>query len=361
MKKKHILYAAILSMGMATSSCSDYLNVSDKLEETTQNLDKIFMSEELSEQWLAQVYYYLIRYNADIHSSAWCITNFADDYIFCDKLDELRKFKYAEYDEEFHRDAWYDAYNGIRQASIFIHNIDRNPEFTPEERKDYKAQARFARAYLYWKLLQKFGPIPLMPDKGMDYSLSYEEVATPRSTYDECADFIAQEMVLAAYDLPEDRDSRNIARPTRGAALAARAKVLLYAASPINNPGGPGDPLPSERFTDLVDDQGRLLMGQEYNEEKWAKAAAAAKDVVEMGKRGVYRLYTVKARSEGTIDYPATITPPHHDIYSGENYPNGWADIDPLQSYQNMFNGNLYPSDNPEMIFTTGQNINAYW
>lgn len=193
----------------------------------------------------------------------------------------------------------------------------------------------------------------------MDYSLSYDEIATPRSTYDECANFIAQEMVLAAYDLPEDRDSRNIARPTRGAALAARAKALLYAASPINNPGGPGDPIPSERFTDMVDDQGRLLMGQEYNEEKWAKAAAAAKDVVEMGKRGVYRLYTVKARSEGTIDYPATITPPPHKPFSDQNYPDGWADIDPLQSYQNMFNGNLHPSDNPEMIFTVGQNINA--
>ena len=361
MKKKHILYSVILSMGMAVSSCSDYLNVSDKLNETTQNLDKIFMSKEFSEQWLSQAYAYLIRYNSDIHDRGWCPTNFADDYIYCDNLAELRKFKYAEYDEEFHRDAWYDAYNGIRQASIFIHNIDRNLEFTQEERKDYKAQARFVRAYLYWKLLQKFGPIPLLPDEGMDYSLSYKEIATPRSTYDECADFIAQEMVLAAYDLPEDRDSRNIARPTRGAALAARAKVLLYAASPINNPGGPGDPLPSERFADLVDDQGHLLMGQEYNEEKWAKAAAAAKDVVEMGKRGVYRLYTVKARSEGTIDYPATITPPPHDIYSNKNYPDGWADIDPLQSYQNMFNGNLHPSDNPEMIFTTGQNFNAYW
>ena len=184
MKKKHILYSAILSMGMAISSCSDYLNVSDKLEETTQNLDKIFMSKEFSEQWLAQAYAYLIRYNSDIHDRGWCPTNFADDYIYCDDLAELRKFKYAEYDEEFHRDAWYDAYNGIRQASIFIHNIDRNLEFTLEERKDYKAQARFVRAYLYWKLLQKFGPIPLMPDEGMDYSLSYKEIATPRSTYD---------------------------------------------------------------------------------------------------------------------------------------------------------------------------------
>lgn len=354
MKKKHLLYSAILSMGMGLSSCSDYLSVEGKLEKTTQSLEKIFESEDFSEQWLAQVYSYMTRYNADIASTFYCVTNFADDMIFGDDMKGFRTFKYAEYDEEWRRDAWYDAYNGIRQASIFIHNIDRNKEFTPDEIKDYKAQARFARAYLYWKLLQRYGPIPLIPDEGLDYSVEYENVAVPRSTYDECADFIADEMKLAAQDLPEKRDNRNIARPTRGAALAARAKALLYAASPINNPR----PSDTERFTDLTDDEGRHLIAQEYNEEKWARAAAAARDVVEMGRRNVYELYTVKARDIGTDDYPATIAPPTHEIYSNEEFPKGWKGIDPLQSYQTLFNGNLYPSDNPEMIFTTGQNIN---
>lgn len=56
------------------------------------------------------------------------------------------------------------------------------------------------------------------------------------------------------------------------------APVLLYAASPINNPR-PGD---TEKFTDLVDRNGRNLIAQEYNEEKWAKAAAAALDVMKL-------------------------------------------------------------------------------
>ena len=355
MKKKHLLYSAILSacMGMMTSSCSDYLSVEGKLEETTQSLEKIFESEDYSEQWLAQVYWCLTRYNADINGKDYCVTLFADDMIFGDQMGEYRKFKYAEYNEEWRRDAWYDAYNGIRQASIFIHNIDRNKVFTADEIKDYKAQARFARAYLYWKLLQKYGPIPLIPDEGLDYSVEYNDVALPRNTYDECANFIASEMVLAAQDLPEKRDNRNIARPTRGAALATRAKALLYAASPINNPR----PSDTERFTDLKDDEGRHLIAQEYNEEKWAKAAAAAKDVVEMGKRKIYKLHTIKARDTGDNEQPKTIAPPYHEIYSEREFPEGWKGIDPLQSYQTLFNGNLYPADNPEMIFTTGQNI----
>lgn len=75
-------------------------------------------------------------------------------------------------------------------------------------------------------------------------------------------------MVLAAKDLPEKRNNRNIARATKGAALATRAKALLFTASPINNPH-PDDP---DKFSDFVDDKGRILMSQTYDEKKWARA-----------------------------------------------------------------------------------------
>lgn len=65
----------------------------------------------------------------------------------------------------------------------------------------------------------------------MDYNAAYEDLYIPRSTYDDCVNYIAEEMKLAAKDLPLKRDTRNMARPTRGAALATRAKALLYAAS----------------------------------------------------------------------------------------------------------------------------------
>ena len=102
-------------------------------------------------------------------------------------------------------------------------------------------------------------------------------MSCPRATYDEVVDYIDKEMILAANDLPDRRDRQNIARATKGAALAVRAKVLLYSASPLNNPL-PNDP---DKFTDFVDDQGRILMSQTYDESKWARAAAAAKDVIE--------------------------------------------------------------------------------
>lgn len=84
---------------------------------------------------------------------------------------------------------------------------------------DVRGQARFLRAYFYWLLLRKFGPIPILPPEGADYTKSYDELAYPRKTYDECVSFITSELEIAATELFEKRDNLNIARPTKGAAL----------------------------------------------------------------------------------------------------------------------------------------------
>lgn len=147
----------------------------------------------------------------------------------------------------------------------------------------------------------------MIPDTGEDYTQDYDALARPRNTYDECVEYITSEMVLAAKDLPLERGANNIARPTRGAALATRAKVLLYAASPLMN--GNTDSYAQQ----MVDDEGNRLLSAEYDESKWARAAAAARDVMELpgnnnGHR--YQLYVKnRIRGGGTDDYPETIEP----------------------------------------------------
>ena len=85
--------------------------------------------------------------------------------------------------------------------------------------------------------------------------------------------FITSELEIAATELFEKRDNLNIARPTKGAALAVRAKVFLYAASPLVNG--------NTEMADFTNKDGQQLIPQEYNEEKWAKAAASARDMIE--------------------------------------------------------------------------------
>ncbi|MCS2309373.1 RagB/SusD family nutrient uptake outer membrane protein [Bacteroides thetaiotaomicron] len=56
-------------------------------------------------------------------------------------------------------------YQGIRTASLFIMNVDKCLEMSQSERDDAKAQARFVRAYIYYKLIERYGPVPIMPGR----------------------------------------------------------------------------------------------------------------------------------------------------------------------------------------------------
>lgn len=351
MKNIHISILLLTAGTAFLTSCSDYLNVEHYFDDR-QNEEKIFSHRDYTEQWLANCYNQLLNYNLEIGHKDYTISNYSDDMFFNEGSNGgvYRQFKFGEYDHTWYHQSWGQSYAGIRQASIMIHSMPaEGSTFSEQQVVEYKAEARFIRAYLYWLLLRKYGPVPLMPDEGADYNQSYEELSYPRDTYDEVVDFIASEMVLAAQDLPLKRDNRNIARPTRGAALATRAKALLFAASPLANG--------NVEMADFVDDEGRMLIAQQYSEEKWARAAAAAKDVIDLN---TYRLYTADRKSRGTEAYPATIEPPYHPDYSDKNFPEGWANIDPFESYRALFNGDLYASENPEMIFTRGENQTDY-
>lgn len=99
------------------------------------------------------------------------------------------------------------------------------------------------------------------------------------------------------------RGIQDFARPTRGAALALRARALLYAASPLANGGAP-----AEVQTAMVDRQGNPLLSDTKDESKWARAAAAAKDVMDLNQYKLYVAYK-KAAGSDPIAYPATLEP----------------------------------------------------
>ncbi|AOM80625.1 RagB/SusD family nutrient uptake outer membrane protein [Pedobacter steynii] len=341
--KKYIYIVMLSGVLLSLGACKKYLNTEHYFKEDRLSLDKVFSNKNYSHQWLADVYTHLRGANAEVASKGLTPFNFiSDDMFYGDRSNTYKTFKNGEYNEEAEQGTWGACYEGIRDASIFIHNIDRNQEMSKSEVADTKAQARFLRAYYYWLLLRKYGPIPLLPDEGEDYTKEYKEIARPRSSYDECVEFITAEFALAAKDLPVSNSNRDKGRASRGAALAARAKVYLFAASPLFNG--------NTAFAGLVDNEGNKLIPQEYKNEKWAKAAAAARDVINMN---VYRLFTApfKAADQGP-GQPKTIVPPHHPKYSNENFPQGWKNIDPFESYRQLFNGAISYSDNPELIFS---------
>lgn len=357
MKKKNIILISVfIGAGILFSACSDYLD-SDKYFEDRITINKVFTSKQRSQQWLAYAFSFLKNENADVVGKEKETNSFtfADDMYYGDRdvnydskeWNELsyNTFMQGQYNEDNFNQAWTMCYKGIYQASVFINNIDMNTEMTDKERLDYKGQARFVRAYYYWLLLRRYGPVPIVPNEGIDYTQSYEQIAIPRNSYEEVVDYISNEMIQAAKEIQyTKRDGENCARPTKGACLATRALALIYSASPLAN--GNNDTYAKS----LVDDKGKALLNSTYKEEKWAKAAAACKDVMELG---VYDLYHASFNTTEAVGDPKTIVPADSTcIFAQNTWPKGWKNIDPFKSYRVLFSGDIAPEDNTELIFS---------
>ncbi|SMC51586.1 RagB/SusD family nutrient uptake outer membrane protein [Pedobacter africanus] len=350
--KKIAIISILIASVVIIGGCKKYLD-SDYLFDERMTTTDVFTNTDYANRWLARAYSFLSsNHLQDVSSKKAVPFNFADDMFYGDENDEYKRWKNGQYTENGldgeSKTIWVLAYQGIRQASIFLNNIDINKEFNAAEIANLKAQARFLRAYYYWILLRTYGPVPIVPDEGIDYTKEYDEIAQPRNSYEECATYLSNELVEAAKALPLQQGIQEIARPTRGAALALRAKVLLYAASPLAN-----GKAPAEVAAAMVDKEGKPLLSPTYDESRWAKAAAAAKDVMDLGQ---YQLYVAYKKETGDAAYPVTVTPPADNNFSNNNWPGGWRNIDPFESYRALFNGTVPAYQNPELIFTRGQN-----
>jgi hypothetical protein len=165
-------------------------------------------------------------------------------------------------------------WSGIRTANMFINNIGVVPVKGQlpnglSTRWVWQSEARFLRAYCYFELVKRFGGVPLLGDKV--YTIE-DNVQLPRASFADCIKYIVNECSaikdsLLTYPLA-DPNSDNY-RPTKGAALALKARVLLYAASPLFN-GGNIDPTnPLTGYTDFSND-------------RWLQAANAAQAVINL-------------------------------------------------------------------------------
>ncbi|MEC3878949.1 RagB/SusD family nutrient uptake outer membrane protein [Parapedobacter sp. 10938] len=174
--------------------------------------------------------------------------------------------------DNYQDNRWASWYQGIRRTSIFIANIDRVPlngklaNGTPFNRV-WKAEARFLRAMFYFELVKRHGGVPLLGDKV--YQLN-DNIELPRQDFQACVAFIVDECDAIKDSLRTDPFNLPFyERPTKAAALALKARVLLYAASPLFNGGN-------------IDDQNPLTGYTDFSADRWEAAENAALDVLEL-------------------------------------------------------------------------------
>jgi len=167
---------------------------------------------------------------------------------------------------------WGYYYKGIRSSSTFITSIDRVPlrgtvmgATGPIPLKSaWKAEARFIRALHYFELVKRYGGVPLVGDEPRQLG---DDLELPRNTFEESINYIVGELD----SVQDSLRVRPIANPasdghvvTKGAALALKTRVLLYAASPLFNGGN-------------INSENELTGYTNYDPLRWKAASDAAR------------------------------------------------------------------------------------
>lgn len=178
-------------------------------------------------------------------------------------------------------DDWTSNYTNIRSATVFIVNINQVPmlEKLPNgqsARSAFRSEARFLRAWLYFGLLKRYGGVPLLGDAIRQLT---DNAQLPRNTFEECVNYIVSECdnIKDSLRTAAMVNGSTYGRITRGAAMALKAEVLLFAASPLYNGGN-------------IDNGNPLTGYASYDINRWKLAADAAKDII---SKGEYKLMPV--------------------------------------------------------------------
>lgn len=128
---------------------------------------------------------------------------------------------------------WSTAYSYIRNINDFFDNITEAP--VDETFKEQMiGEMSFMRAFVYSGLIKRYGGVPII-DYTFELNSDYLS-GVSRASYDDCVEFISADLDIAIQLLPDRQVGEKFGRVSADAARALKSRVLLYAASPLNNP-----------------------------------------------------------------------------------------------------------------------------
>jgi hypothetical protein len=323
---RSIIILFFISIILFAPSCKkDYLN---KTPDGDLTLDQIFTSPVYTPQFLSNIYSHipleLSMVDDPTQPTVSNVYNGASDDIEVGYDGNFSKFfNEGNWNPTLYKqDVWTNSYNAIRKTNLFLENIDK---LVPSAIADqgtinrWKGEAIFLRAFFHFMLARVYGPVPII-----DRTINLDEdfLSFKRQPINKCVEFISTECDKALPLLDTRITSANdYGRPTKIAALALKARVLLYMASPLWN-GNPD-------YSNFKDNEGVRLF-PDADPSRWQTAATAAKACID------------QAEAAG------------HKLYKSAN-PNDF-----IKNYQEIF----YKNFNDEVFFTRNgtedYNINAY-
>ena len=254
-------------------------------EKDIETVESLFEQRTKVELWWKGLYAELNNIFADFRVNTAYLG--ADEFVTCQalhsstlyNLDGLKIADGLQMSQNPYGSIWYRMYVVIRNCNIFLENVDHTYNMSEEDRNWWKADVKAVKAYVYFELVRRYGPICLVP-QNMPVDLPVKDYQLPRQHVDTCFKEIINLLEESMEYVPKhsQRISNYGHTFSLEAVYALKAKVLLYAASPLFN----GNAF----YSDFKNKNGELLFNSTYDRNKWLLAAEAADKAAEMCQDG---------------------------------------------------------------------------
>lgn len=294
----------IISLGLLaglTVACEDLKFGNNFLEKPVSDevsVDTVFSSKRYADQALNQFYkslpdytpslagYHYEAFILDLYSDLGYTTRLSWNHGSITSASGYTNFPYQLTNKEVMGDPTY----GIRKAYIYIENVDKVPDMSPEEKKIRKAEAKVVIGYHYMDMIRYYGAVPWI-----DHAYAADELFQfPRLTLEECVSKTVTLLDEAAKDLPWFTTDAEYGHMTAAVAKALKFRLLMFVASPLFNHATPY--YEGQAATDHLSWYG------DYQESRWTAALEAGREFLRLNKQnGDY--YRVENTGDPREDY----------------------------------------------------------
>lgn len=184
--------------------------------------------------------------------------------------------------------SWGENYRYIGQCLLFLQELPKAQKVSDEEKKIWEAEAKFLLGYYHMKTLISYGPCPIT-EEYIDPD-THESKYIGRYHFDYVTDWIVKKFDEAAAVLPASYENEKWGRATSTIAKSMKARLLLYAASPLWNGNFPSPQWKNTNFE--TPGYGKDLVSLSYDRAKWERARQACQEALEFAiSQGGAQLY----------------------------------------------------------------------
>jgi len=280
MKKQPITYIAFVLSLATLVGCKKYLDVAP---DNIGTIDYAFRMRTEAEKYLFTVYNNLPNFGStDNDPGFFTGDEFAAPYPTAKDIN-INLYRIARGEQNVVNPIanYWDGGNGgksyfqaLRECNIFLENVDKVPDLSPQEKRRWSAEVKVLKAYYHFFLLRMYGPIPVIR-KNLPVSATIDEVRLTREPIDSVVNYLSGLIDESLPGLPDKilNEASELGRLTKTIALSIKAELLATAASPLFN--GNTD------YAGLKNKDGVQLFNQTSSIEKWQKAADACKAAIE--------------------------------------------------------------------------------